>query len=77
MARGTKTDELGDFFLGRLRRFVELDGWFDERDSTGRGRLVRSAVLSTYRDCCALGLADEATRILTRPRSEVADGGEG
>jgi hypothetical protein len=54
-------------FLGRLARLVAREV---EARTPGERALVSKAILSTYRDCRDLGVADEAEQVLgaRRPR---------
>jgi hypothetical protein len=57
-------DTRGRFFLARLERFAGLANSDKARDIPQWRRLARHATLSTYRDCEALGLRQEAKNIL-------------
>jgi len=52
------------FFLIRLERMVELRRSPEARTETWQSTLIDRAIYSTFRDCVALGLADEARTVL-------------
>lgn len=52
------------FFLARLEHLEGLRQNPELHSESWHGMLVNRAVYSTYRDCVALGLADEARMIL-------------
>jgi hypothetical protein len=53
-----------EFFLARLHRLVMLD-WDPDLDAQER-RLVRRAIYSSYMDCRAMGVGEQAREILAR-----------
>jgi hypothetical protein len=61
---GARPEEVERFFLRRLERFARLAAQTDELPIPQWRRLARHATLSTYRDCEALGLRQEAKNIL-------------
>lgn len=60
-----------EFFLRRLRRLVALDRDPDLTDQ--ERRLVRKAIYSTYLDCRALGVGEEARALLSAASSRPGD----
>ena len=63
---------LNTLFLGRLARLVVKES---QAQNTWERALVSRAILSTYRDCRALGVTAEAERVLSlrriRPYSDI------
>jgi hypothetical protein len=70
-AEATVTPELRVFMLGRLERFAALAASPTVAELGSVHRLARHAVLSAYRDCAALGLAEDATAVLDRVRGRA------
>ena len=59
---------LATLFLGRLARLISQE----TRECTPEDRaLLGRAILSTYRDLCALGRRGEAERILLNRRAQT------
>lgn len=56
---------LGHFMLGRLHRFVGLVQAADNLGLKQWERLAKQATLSAYRDCVAIGLEEQARRIIS------------
>ncbi len=52
------------FFLARLERMVALNRSPEGRTEPWQTTLISRAIYSTYRDCVAIGLADEARTVL-------------
>ena len=52
------------FFLARLERLITLRRSPEEFTEHWHSALVNRAIYSTYRDCIALGLAEEARAVL-------------
>ena len=60
----TRSEQWRAFALARLERFAGLAAGADE---PALRRLAQRATLTAYRDCRALGLHDEAARLLPVP----------
>jgi hypothetical protein len=68
--------ELLPLLLTRLARLATLDALPEVRVSPEKQRLARAALLSTYRDCDALGAGDEARAVLRANGRELRPGSE-
>ncbi|HEY3081484.1 MAG TPA: hypothetical protein VGM69_16460 [Chloroflexota bacterium] len=56
------------FYLGRLERFARLASRADGAVAAPWHHLARQATLAAYRDCLALGLGNEARRLIAAAR---------